>query len=107
MNLNREVTRTAVATGVSERTINMIRKEQDCLDWEYESGQSVQVDQQSKVPPALAGLVRQIIRDMFLEMEQQPKVTSIYQRLQQVKVQELEHLHLFLGPDIPTAESKV
>ena len=105
--MKRVVERTAAATGVSARTINRIRNEEDIKNWFYEGGQSVKTPHDSEVPSSMAVLVRKIIRDMFLEKKLQPTIDSTYERIIELKVEDVENLNLFNGADIPITESPV
>ena len=54
-----------------------------------------------------SALVRKIIISMFLAKDKVPTLDTIYQKIVEVIVQDLEHLSFFTGPDIPTPDSKV
>ena len=101
------VERTAATTGISARTINRIRNEEDLNNWFYEGGQSVKTPHDSEVPHSMAALVRKIIRDIFLERKRQPAIDSIYERIIELKVEDVENLNFFSGSDIPIPESPV
>ena len=44
---------------------------------------------------------------MFLAKYKIPTLDTMYQKVLEVTVQDVEHLSLFMGPDIPTPDSKV
>ena len=54
-------------TGVNEVTLRKIRIEAGVENWEYNPGEKVNVERQNEVPEQFCVLVRQVIRDMFLD----------------------------------------
>lgn len=51
--------------------------------------------------------VREIIHDMFLELKGQTIIDSMYERIIEVKVEDVDNLNLFIGIDIPIPEIPV
>ena len=105
--LNRVLERRAAATRGSAITSNKLKSENDLQNWQYEGGESVQVHQNSILPEPFSALVRKVIRDMFLVKVKVPTLDTVYQKILELTIQDIEHLSLFAGPDIPTPDSNV
>ena len=91
------VERTCAATGVSHNLVTRIRSQEDIDSRTMDPGESVSVIHPNRVTDCYAVLVRQTVRDIFLENEKFPTLDSIFQRLNSLTFEEKEHLHLCTG----------
>ena len=105
MNVQQVVQRTAAATGAGKNIVSLIRTEEDVRNWARESGESVNVKRESQVPYKHCALVRQVVRDEFLQKKSVPTLDSLYQKLVQLQVKDVAHLNLF--DDINIAEEEI
>ena len=99
IHVQKVVERTCAATGVSHNLVTRIRSQEDIDSWSMAPGESVSVIQPNRVPDSYAVLVRQTVRNIFLEKEKVPTLDSIFQRLTSLTSVKMEHLHLCTGED--------
>ena len=80
-NLHRVVERTAEATGASRKVVSLIRTEDDIEGWSYSPGQHVSFERKMVVPPQFCSLVRQVVREIFLQEKCVPAIENVFSRL--------------------------
>ena len=106
-NLMKVVERTAAATGASRKIVSLIKTEEDVENWKHPSGKPVQLKRDMDVPPKFCALIRHAVREILLEKLSVPTVDSVLLKLQNMRVQDVEHLNLFEDSEIPSADSIV
>ena len=98
--LNQVVDRTAAATGVSRTIASKLKSENDVEKAFHEVGEHVAVQQKSQVPDNFRTIVRQTIRDLFLEKKQVPTLDTIFEKLLQIRVEDINHLNILDTADL-------
>ena len=87
--------RTAAATGASVSTVSLIRTEEDVENWPHQVGVPLKYKRGSVVPHSYCSVVRQVVRDIFLEKTQVPTLDSVFERIRLLKDRDMAHLNLF------------
>ena len=107
INLKKIVDRTASATGVPTSIVCKIKTEEDVENWRFKAGENLQVALKCVVPNNFSIIVRQVIRDIFLANKKLPTIDQIYEKICALKVEDVFHLKLFGGDEIPDSERNI
>ena len=83
INLNNVVERTSAATGVNKNLVCKIRTIEDVLNWKKKPGVSVKVPQTPQIPDNFCSVIRQVVRDIYLESECVPALDQILEKLRE------------------------
>ena len=106
INLKKIVEQTAPATGASRSIVCKIKKEREVENWRFKAGETLQVSQKYVVPNKFSIIVRQIIRYIFLA-KKLPTVDHIYEKICNLKVEDVFHLNLFEGDELPDSARNI
>lgn len=85
---------TAAATGVSRATVFKIGGQEDVDNWALEHGSKLRYNSKMVVPDNFAAVIRKIVRDIFLEKERVPTIDSVFERIKQYTVQDIQDCNL-------------
>lgn len=107
VNVNQVLARTAEATGVHRNFLTRISNQEDVDNWPHQDGAKLKYNTQMNVPEKFEALVRSVIRDLFLEKKKVPTLDLILEKLQELKVQDVDHLNLFENENMPPEDSKI
>ncbi len=83
INLNNVVKRKSAATGVNKNLVCKTRTIEDVLNWKKKSGVSVKVTQTHQIPDNFCSVIRQVVRDIYLESECVPALDQILEKLRE------------------------
>ena len=75
-------------------------------NWKFKSGETIKVTQKCAVPDSFSIIVRQVIRDSFPSKEKIPYLDRVYEKIRELRVEDVLHLNLCQGSDIPAGGSK-
>ena len=106
-NLMKAVERTPAATGASRKNFSLIKTEADVENWEHPSGKPVQLKRGMDVPPKFCALRRHSVIEIPIENFSVGTVDSVLLKLQNMRVEDVEHLTFFEESEIPSADSIV
>ena len=99
--LSHVVERTAAATGVSNNIICRLKSTEDLENWPIQPDARIGVERECSIPEIFDILVRQTIRDLYLEKKQMPSVKHIFTKLAGLKVCDIVHLNTCEGFELP------
>ena len=105
--LNKVVERTAEATGASRNIISRIKTEEDVSNWKYDPGQPLSIRRTRGVPENYRSVIRQVVRDLFLEKTRVPTVDIVFERVSKLTVQNVETLNLFEVKEMPKNDALI
>lgn len=101
MNLQKVVERTVAATGASSNIAIRIKAEKDVKQWKFDTGGSLKTQKKGEVPEKYSARVRHVVREVYLSKTETPCVVTILERINKVKLQDVKHLNLFDGTEVP------
>ena len=100
IHVKKVVERTAAATGASRNIITRMRYEEDVRKWKYDAEEALLIKRLGEVPKNYCSVIRQIVRDVFLEKIQVPTIDTVFEKISQLKVEDVEHHNLFTSNEI-------
>ena len=65
------------------------------------------MEREGEVPENYSVIIRQAIRNLFLEHNQVPSVSRIYDKISNMKVEHVIHLNIFDDADLPLKNSRI
>ena len=87
--------------------ITKIQTIEDVLNWKKKPGVPVCTTNYPVIPKNFSLSIRQVVREIHLELNKVLTLGFILERLNQKNVKDFDHLNLFTGDEILHPESKI
>ena len=107
LELDHVVERTDAAPDVSPTIVSKFKTDKDVIDWQYENEENITLERKGEVPENYSVIIRQAIRDLFLERKQVPSVSRIYDKTSKIKVEDVILFNTFDGADLSLEDSRI
>ena len=107
INLNNFPERSTAATRVNRSIISKIHIIEDVLKWKNKPDLPVATRKEPLIPKKFSIIVRQVVREIYLEHKQLPTLDLILEGLKQKKVNEFDNFNLCNGDEIPDTNSNI
>ena len=105
--LSHVVERTTAATGVAKNIICRLKSADDLKNWHIQHDARFGGERVYPIPENFDIIVRQTVRDLFLEKKQMPSLKRILTELAGLKVRDIVHPNIFEGFELPKEDSTV
>ena len=105
--LHKVIQRTVEATGFCKKTVSKINSELVVTNWKFQGAQCVQRNRSMNVGKKYESVVRQVIRNLFLEKKEVPTLDSVLTKLKGLNLSDVVQHNLFDDHFVPAEEEKI
>ena len=105
--MDKLIQRTVEATGFCKNIVSKISSETVVTNWKFQDADNVKRNRSMGVSEKYESVVRQVIRDLFLEKKKVPSLDNILTKLRSLNVSDVVHHNLFDDQVVPAEEETI